>query len=411
MTMTCPKNNKELSKVICHKQCHGSYGVCTEYNRLLPAEVIETACDKKDADGKDFNETDYNPASNRIRCKECPDHPTCRRVLSPHLVNALLLNPNGEYRKYSEFSGCTVVHAPGYITFDLKALQKVQTLQFLLWDNRGNDKDEACDACIHYRLLVSDYAGDLQSQHGQLLENGEPVSVRWRVLYDTLHHSYNGWQVFHLDQPLSIRYVRIHFVSTSDENRRCNIVRFGAYGKLLIGFELYQHLPTLVRTLCVAPTSKAIGEETLDVDLNNDTIAKFPKELLRIVQHKLSDDSTEVSTEQFDQLLQNLANELNVIISELQQHDQRILLAKNEIHKNTRDILSYAEQVMWTSILWFIVSTVIGVLSAIKGYDISTPMVYHTLFWTGVATVLIIIPWQKNPLRIVSHYAKLLFHK
>lgn len=405
--------NKELSKAVCHKICKTSYKKCPDYNRLLSARVIEEPCDKTDAQGKSFNETVYNSETNRIRCKECSEHATCNAVLSPQLVNALLLDPTGKYRKYSEFSGCTVVHAPGYLTFDLKGnheqpLQRVQTIQFLLWDNRGNDKDEACDMRIHYRLLVSDHEGDLISRDGKLYDTeGNPVSVRWRVLYDTLHRSFNGWQVFHLDEPVNIRYVRLHLISCADENRRCNIVRFGAYGKLLVGFELYQHLPTLMRTICNRPTP-VISDAALDIDLNNDTIAKFPKELHNLVRAELNNIATSkcVKNKRYNELLRNLDNELNAIIAELQQHDERILQAKNEIHKNTRSILSYAGQVMWTSILWFFISTAISILASAKGYDISTPMIYHTLFWTGVITIAIIIPWAHNPIRITGHRIK-----
>lgn len=405
--MTC--NNSELNKAFCHKCDSYKKGQnCDEYNKVLPAKILEPACLKAG-----YNETAYNPNSNRIRCKDCDERGECRRVLSPHMATAPLLDANGHYRKYSEFSGCTVIHAPNYLTFDLQCVQDVQTIQFLLWDNRGNDKDEACDACVHYRLLVSSHATELRydSETGALAEaDGNPASVRWQVLYDTLRHGYNGWQVFHLDQPLKVRYVRLHLISNSDEHKRCNIVRFGAYRKQLIGFELYQHLPTLVRTLYTAPSTPNAEEEELKIDQNNDTIAKFPKELRNLVQRELS-NKRGTQSRKYIGLLNNLHNELNIIISELQQHDKRILLAKNEIHKNTHNILSYAGQVMWASILWFVVSTAIGWLTSERGYDISDPIIYYILVGAGILTILIIIPLQKNPLRLVARGGKRLLRK
>lgn len=399
--------NSERNKAFCHK-CNDYKGAsCAGYNKVLKAKILEPACTITG-----YNETAYDPAQNWIRCKECNFRATCRKVLSPHMANAPLLDADGHYRKYSEFSGCTVLHAPNYLTFDLQRTQDVQTIQFLLWDNRGNDKDEACDAYVHYRLLVSSHDTDLSydPETNTLKEsNGNPASVHWQVLYDTLRQGYNGWQVFHLDQPLKVRYVRLHLISNSDENRRCNIVRFGAYGKQLIGFELYQHLPTLVRTLYTA-SSTPNTEEELKIDLNDDTIAKFPKELHNLVQRELSNKRS-TQSKKYISLLTNLHNELNIIISELQQHDKRILLAKNEIHKNTHNILSYAGQVMWASILWFVVSTGIGWLTSERGYDISEPVIYHILFGAFILTLLIIIPWQKNPLRLMVRGGKRLLRK
>lgn len=406
MAMNC--NNSELNKAFCHKcVIYKKVQDCKEYNKVLPAKILEPACHKVG-----YNETAYNPDSNSIRCKDCDERSVCRRVLSPYLANAPLLDANGRYRKYSEFSGCTVVHAPNYLTFDLQNVQDVQTIQFLLWDNRGNNKDEACDTCVHYRLLVSSHASDLtyNLETSTLSESdGSPASVCWQVLYDTLRHGYNGWQVFHLDQPIKVRYVRLHLISNSEENKRCSIVRFGAYRKQLIGFELYQHLPTLVRTLYTA-VSTPNAEEELKIDLHDDTIAKFPKELRNLVQQELG-NKRGTQSKKYVSLLNNLNNELNIIISELQQHDKRILLAKNEIHKNTHNILSYAGQVMWASILWFVVSTGIGWLTSERGYDISEPIIYRILVGAFILTLLIIIPWQKNPLRLVARGGKRLLYK
>lgn len=399
-TASCPhQSGAEFNNAVCELRCGTEKRRCADYNRNLllaerddrglPLLVLEPSCPRRWPEdhpygrGRSYNEEQYDDRVDIIRCKECPEVGHCRRILSPKLVTSPLVDERGRYTlNYSEFSGCTTVIAPNTLTFDLRQnspaaqrLHPVQTIQFLLWDNRGCDKREACDVAVRYRLLVSDFEGDLvcNEQTDELLP-ADGGAVRWRVLYDTLRESHNGWQVFHLDRPLPIRYIRLHFISSSDECRRCNIVRLGAYSKRLGGYPHYNYLPTLERLIVLPAADDAkpkedakTGKELRPTDAD-DSIAKFPRALLEQIRLHEAQKRRGLGTASYPslekiqiRLLADFAKDLEIVIEDLRQHDKHVARVKSDIFRNIRRSLRNADLIK----AWSIAMTVIGLLIAL----------------------------------------------
>lgn len=401
-TAFCPhQSGAEFNNAVCELRCGTGKSRCADYNRNLmlaecddrglPLLVLEQPCPRRwPAEhpygcGRSYNEEQYDDRVDIIRCKECPEAWQCRRVLSPKIVTSPLVDKQGRYTlNYSEFSGCTTVIAPNTLTFDIRqnnpeaqTLHPVQTIQFLLWDNRGCDKREACDVAIRYRLLVSDFEGDLICNEAGELVPADGGTVRWRVLYDTLRESYNGWQVFHLDRPLAIRYIRLHFISSSDECRRCNIVRLGAYSKRLVGYPYYNYLPTLERRIIlptddgaeqIEETRPKAGAKRSRTSADDDSIVKFPRALLEQIRLHEQQKRSELNRTSYPalekiqiRLLADFAKDLEIVIKDLHQHDKHVARVKSDIFRNISRSLRNADLIKG----WSIAMTVIGLLIAL----------------------------------------------
>lgn len=366
----------EFNKAICDLKCSINKRTCPDYNRNLilaergeqglPLLVLERPCSRVWDDGTSYNEERYDGSMQTIRCKDCPEVGSCRRILSPKLVTSPFLDARGQSElEYSEFSGCTVVVAPNYLTFDLKqnnpgaeSLYAVQTIQFLLWDNRGCDKREACDVKINYRLLVSDYTGDLHCNEADEVVAVDGGEVHWQVLYDTLREGQNGWQVFHLNRPMQIRYIRLHLISSTDEKRRCNIVRLGAYSQPLIGYPYYNYLPHLERTIELPDSFAGVPCEKEDPsELADNPITKFPEELRRQIDARRAEKEQLLPRSSFRymeelqiELLKDFAADLDIAIRELKQHDRRVSRVKRRVYGNTNKIMRKSKFIKWASI-------------------------------------------------------------
>ena len=396
-TSACPRQTDphEFNKAICDLICPRDKRDCPDYNHNLmlarrgdeglPMLVVERPCPRVWPEGtplagRSYNEECYDDTIDVIRCKSCPDRIDCRRILSPKIVTSPRVDDRRrETLNYSEFSGCTTVVAPNALTFDLKqndpegtTLHTVQTIQFLLWDNRGCDKREACDVAVRYRLLVSDFEGDLAvDERTERVVATDGRTVRWHVLYDTLRASYNGWQVFHLERPLRIRYIRLWFVGSSDETRRCNIVRLGAYSKRLVGYPFYNYLPTLERSIEAPATlcaDAAEEEERIEEASMAHSIAKFPEALhAKILEKRLEAEQAleqspyreleEIKVE----LLKDFSTDLEIAIGELRQHDRHVYRVKHKIFRKTTELLRNSDRLKLISILF----TVIGLIGAL----------------------------------------------
>lgn len=382
----------EFNKAICDLKCSINKRTCPDYNRNLmlaerndnglPLFVVERPCPRCWEDGRSYNEEQYDPTIQLIRCKECPEVRNCRRVLSPKMVTSPFLNEKGIPKlEYSEFSGCTTVVAPNYLTFDLKgsnnndaSLYTVQTIQFLIWDNRGCDKREACDIKVGYRLLVSDYAGDLHCNEQDEVVATDGSTVRWQVLYDTLRDGYNGWQVFHLDRPMQIRYIRLHLISSDDEQRRCNIVRLGAYSQPLIGYPYYNYLPVLERTIEVPEMeSQQHPTATPPADPLSNSITKFPEELRRQIELHRSEKEQALAHSSFRymeelqiELLKDFAADLEIAIKELHQHDKRVSRVKQRVYGNTHKIMQKSKVIKYASISVTLLGLIIALFELLR---------------------------------------------
>ena len=415
-------NNRcdQRNNAVCDYQCpRNERQNCTKYNRNIILDeykliVLENPCPRKDVDDHSFNEGCYNPKNSKIRCKTCSQKRTCPFVLSPKMVTSPFVREEDnarhyKLRNYSEFSGCTTMHAPGYLTIDIKknhaesgALFPVQTIQFLLWDNRGCDKREACDVAVRYRLLVSACEHDLVCDETTNRIKNED-SVQWIVLHDTLRNAYNGWQVFHLKEPIRIRYIRIHFVSSSDEDNRCNIVRIGAYSNLLVGYPYYESLPTLTRTLDVTmPDNKTENNAPSDTTAapvrreTENSIAQFPVNLKMLINEQLkAERNSKVSSPELCNSLQNLEKDLDILIKDLYQYDDRISLVKNKIISQTKNIISYSDKITLTSFLW-------SVISIVTIFTTSSLYVNIGLIVVGILLTLYLLLSKSN------HYQKIL---
>ncbi len=331
----CKHKNTTCNISVCNHYCSRDEQMqCIHHNHnlALNKSILEEACDQ--------SEKQYRKEASFIKCDKahCPNHADCTKVLSPTI--ALSDQP----LKYSEFSGYTSVISPNYITIDLHELTDVQVIQFLLWDNRGNDKQEACRREHHYRILISDYAGDLicDSQGNTIPNNNDREGLVWTVLYDSLRTGYHGWQVFNLSEAKKMRYIKLHFLSNSD-HKICNLVRFEAYAKPLVGHP-YNFLPTFETTI----STNAITVNRKSA-LHHNPINRFTKEVLNRleenIKHQQEFGALDLANEIF-----LFKNELQSAIDELDIYESRLSEVKQGIFKNTDKILYRAQIIKYASI-------------------------------------------------------------
>lgn len=225
------KYNKEGNVGMCQQCRDEKRSECTYYNRnlALSKRVLGEKCPQSEetADMRRY----------RFDCK----YDTCKACINPTQLtdgNSSGFDGKNYATGYSEFSGFCGVIYPGYITVDLEKEQDVSTIQFLLWDNRGNDKKEASKSRYHYRLLYA------KEGFGESKE-----STEWFVVYDMIRGVEPGWQVFHFKKPVRMRYVRIHAISTTSKGWHIfRVVQLEVYRYPLIGYK-YNYLPSFVWTI------------------------------------------------------------------------------------------------------------------------------------------------------------------
>lgn len=333
--ISCKHKNTTYNISVCNHSCNKEERTqCAGYNRnlALHKSILEEACEK--------SETRYNKEDDYIQCDKdhCENHANCTKVFSPAI--ALCNQP----LKYSEFSGYTSVISPNYITIDLHKLVDVQVIQFLLWDNRGNDKQEACSREHHYRILISEYEGDLvcDSQGNTIPKENNEAGLVWSVLYDSLRTGYNGWQVFNLSKAKKMRYIKLHFLSNSD-HKICNLVRFEAYAKPLIGYP-YNFLPTFETT--ISTDSTTVNRKSA---LHHNPINKFTKEVLARLEHNIKHQQEFGALDLANEIFL-FKNELKSAIDELDVYESRLSEVKQGIFKNTDKILRRAQIIKYASI-------------------------------------------------------------
>lgn len=225
------KQNKEGNIGMCQLCYEGKRSECTYYNRnlALSKPVLGERCP--------LSEDTADMRKYLIDCK----YDTCNACINPvQLTDGNASGFDGiDYAKgYSEFSGFCGVIYPGYITVDLEKEQDVSTIQFLLWDNRGNDKKEASKSRYHYRLLYAKDSSDASK-----------APIEWFVAYDMIRGVEPGWQVFHFKKPVRMRYIRIHAISTTSKGWHIfRVVQLEAYRYPLVGYK-YNYLPSFVWTI------------------------------------------------------------------------------------------------------------------------------------------------------------------
>lgn len=350
--MECNKDNFS----VCHK-CDSLYDGngcnCGDYNRNIAAgkPVVESECV--------YSETSFNEKTASLKCYTCENNRQCDKVLSPRILTAPIeFDDDRICLRYSEFSGFAAVIPPGYITVDLEKVTEVQTIQFLLWDNLGNGKNEACDVVCRYRLLASDYEGDLeydvQSRDVKPKDGG---SVRWTVLYDTLRHGYNGWQVFNLDKPERFRYIRLHMMSNSVADMPCNIVKLEAYSRKLVGYR-YGHIPSFEALIETEDSSKVMKTDGLQ-NIKYNSFIIFPKKLHELLGCQI-EETRRRGQKQLAARMSFLKNDLNRIINDMSVYDRHVMQINDRIFKNTDKILQRSNVLKLVSILIGVISLILN---------------------------------------------------
>lgn len=117
---------------------------------------------------------------------------------------------DGNTTEYSFTKGFAEFSWPYMITIDLGALNELFCIRFLLWDGLGAHNKQRDTRIYTYRLLTS-------TDHKS-----------WKVIYDSLSSGGNGWQEFRFPNPLEARYVRVHGLSNS-ANDKFQIVQVEAH--------------------------------------------------------------------------------------------------------------------------------------------------------------------------------------
>lgn len=212
-------------------------------NLALGKNIIEKVCHKPNVNAQGLP---------LMACRACEECANCHKVHNPNGEGTCPLT-DGDVTNYNEFMGYLSVIAPATITLDLERVEKVQTIQFLLWDNCGGEKSENCNRKYQYRLLTS-----ADGQH-------------WRVLFDTFREGYCGWQRFDLSSPLDMRYIRFHALTINDKTPPpFMLVQMEAYAREPEHYN-YRFMPTL------------------HTDINVDNVAQKRLDTLdQVTPHKLS---------------------------------------------------------------------------------------------------------------------------
>ena len=126
---------------------------------------------------------------------------------------------DGVTSEYDGKTGYLGIHTPGYVTVDLQDSWYVKHICFELWDfddpnNLCPDRKDRTNQLYSYRLLISD---DRKT---------------WRVVYDCSNSPAakkyrKGWQSFIWEEPVSVRYIRIHCLN-GKRNSGFHIVKLHA---------------------------------------------------------------------------------------------------------------------------------------------------------------------------------------
>ncbi len=265
----------------------------TNPNLALGKRILEDICYKPNITDKGI------PV---IACSGCEERVNCRKVHNPDGNKRFPLT-DGNVSDYTEFGGYLSVLAPAYITLDLEKVEKVQTIQFLLWDNCGGEKSENCNLKYQYRLLTS--------------TDGK----QWRVLFDTFREGYCGWQRFDLSSPLEMRYIRFHALTINERTPPpFMLVQMEAYAKEPEHYN-YRFMPTL------------------HTDINVDNVAQKRLDTLdQLTHHKLS--------RFFQSMVDNLASDVKECEAkgrnELKSQLDHLIQAMNSIQ---HDVVDYEDGV------------------------------------------------------------------
>ncbi len=112
-------------------------------------------------------------------------------------INNANVVTDGIITGYTGSKGFAYFPWPGTLTVDLGEVYTLKCIRILFWDGLGKKGTVRDPRVYKYRLLTS-------TDHRV-----------WKVLIDTGHEGFNGWQVFTFPDGLDTRYVRIHGIWNS----------------------------------------------------------------------------------------------------------------------------------------------------------------------------------------------------
>lgn len=131
------------------------------------------------------------------------------KPIEEHVTNSSSAT-DGNASKYSAVTGFAEFSWPYMITVDLGVSCGLFCIRLLLWDGLGEANKQRDNRVYKYRLLTS------------------VDRKTWKVIHDSLDGGGNGWQEFRFPNPLEARYVRVHGLSNS-ANDKFQIVQVEAH--------------------------------------------------------------------------------------------------------------------------------------------------------------------------------------
>jgi len=308
-------------------------------NIALGRPVLEAACPHSD------KKADINK-----RAGICTEN-GCAACLHPvQLTDGNAGGYDGNPTKgYSEFSGFCGVIYPGYVTVDLGAETEVSTVQFLLWDNRGNDKKESPKTRYSYRLLYAEDSG--------VTNDGEPAV--WHVAYDMIRGIEPGWQVFHFVRPVRMRYIRIHAISSTSSGWHVfRIVQIEAYRHLLERYD-YNYIPSFVWKIISDPPRTDASQR------NSGRIDRYYKltGFFDIIIRKISERAEALVDDYLGRTkLRILQNDMELVQQELRQHEACINEQIGRLLYGTNAYFKYSTTITLISMFLLVISIIMLVI-------------------------------------------------
>ncbi len=308
-------------------------------NLALGKNIIEKVCYKPNLNAQGLP---------LMACRECKERESCCKVHNPSGEGTCPLT-DGNVTNYNEFEGYLSVIAPATITLDLEKVEKVQTIQFLLWDNCGGEKSENCNRKYQYRLLTS--------------ADGR----QWRVLFDTFREGYCGWQRFDLSSPLDMRYIRFHALTINERTPPpFMLVQMEAYAREPEHYN-YRFMPTLHTDINV----DNVAQKRLDT-LDQVTPHKLSRFFKSMVDN-LADDVKECEAKGRNELkeqLDHLIQAMNSIQHDVVDYEDGVDEIKSKILHKTDDEISKSKVLERWGVVTFWLGAVATLISALDLFGI-----------------------------------------
>lgn len=191
---------------------------------------------------------------------------------------------DGKTSEYSAHEGFAEFSWPYMLTVDLESAHQLSCIRLLLWDGLGQGNKQRDSRIYKYRLLTS------------------VDRLTWRVVYDSSNDGGNGWQVFSFPEALEARYVRVHGVWNS-ANDKFQIVQV----------EAHDDPPSALDAEIVL--QRTILSESIEVEIGDGMHlqARVGRIINRI--ERLVEENDLLKPEPFRQLISELRNQVSDVAS------------------------------------------------------------------------------------------------